>query len=357
MMLTDQLVATIEDRCRELGLSESEFSRAVAGHNTVLIDIRRGKSPTAKRLRKISEVLGLEFYLGPPRGMTDDPTLVRREGATGVADKRESVNAELKKVINLHFQEHVKLDDRTADILADFADSLAHIVDRLAHSMQRASGPEYRAGRRPRLPQVAFRDGGAGPSVPSSEAFKQASPAEMSMQSLPPAVEDGARALTRAIVEAGGDPVPDDLWPALASTRNHPLGARPVEVVELGAGGSDGADLVGEEVVGSVWFRQDWLERRGLDPSRCVVVRASGDSMEPLLSEGAPILVDRKRRRRVENRIFVVRTVDGLIAKRAGRDRGGKWQLVSEQSSCAPMPWPKDAETIGQAIWTTRSLI
>ena len=182
-------------------------------------------------------------------------------------------------------------------------------------------------------------------------------------------LESSARSLNRVVAEAGGDPVPDDLWPVLAARRggggvgaapgneNLPPSARPVDVVELAAAAGGGADVASEEVAGCVWFRQDWLDGRGLDPSQCVVIRVSGESMEPLLSEGASILVDRKRRRRVEGRIFVVRTDDGLIVKRAGRDPGGRWRLLSEHPSWTPAPWPADAETIGQAVWTARSLV
>ena len=143
----------------------------------------------------------------------------------------------------------------------------------------------------------------------------------------------------------------------MPSNENLPPSARPVDVVELAAAAGGGTDVASEEVVGCVWFRQDWLDGRGLDPSQCAVIRVSGESMEPLLSEGASILVDRKRRRRIEGRIFVVRTDDGLVVKRAGRDGDGNWQLLSEHPSWTPAPWPRYAETVGQAIWTARSLV
>ena len=41
--------------------------------------------------------------------------------------------------------------------------------------------------------------------------------------------------------------------------------------------------------------------------------------MEPTLPDGASILVDRNRRRRRVDHIFVVRTEDGLIVKRLGK--------------------------------------
>lgn len=180
-------------------------------------------------------------------------------------------------------------------------------------------------------------------------------------------LEASARTLNRVVADAGGDPVPDDLWPVLAARRggpataaendNLPPGARPVDVVELAAAAGGGSEALGEEVAGCVWFRQDWLDRRNLDPTQCVVIRVSGESMEPLLQEGDSILVDRKRRRRIQDRIFVVRTDDGLVVKRAGRDEDGGWLLLSEHPSWEPAPWPANAETIGQAVWTARSLV
>ena len=180
-------------------------------------------------------------------------------------------------------------------------------------------------------------------------------------------LETGARALNRVVAEAGGNPVPDDLWPVLAARRgsaatppendNLPPGARPVDVVELAAAAGAGAEALGEEVVGCVWFRQDWLDRRGLDAGQCAVIRVVGESMEPLLRDGDSILVDRKPQDRQEGRIFVVRTGDGLVVKRAGRDESGGWLLLSEHPSWKPAPWPADAETVGQAVWTARSLV
>ena len=52
--------------------------------------------------------------------------------------------------------------------------------------------------------------------------------------------------------------------------------------------------------------------------------------MEPTLVDGCSILVNQAGRRRRVGRIFVVRTDDGLVVKRAGKDRAGAWQLVSD---------------------------
>ena len=180
-------------------------------------------------------------------------------------------------------------------------------------------------------------------------------------------LETGARALNRVVADAGGDPVPDDLWPVLAARKggaataaenaNLPPGARPVDVVELAASAGGGAEALGEEVAGCVWFRHDWLDCHGLDPAQCMVIRVSGEPMEPLLREGDSILVDRRPQDRREGRVFVVRTADGLVVKRAGRGGDGAWLLVSEHPSWHPAPWPAGAETVGRVVWMARTLV
>ena len=60
--------------------------------------------------------------------------------------------------------------------------------------------------------------------------------------------------------------------------------------------------------------------------------------MEPTLVDGCSILVNQTGRRRRVGRIFVVRTDDGLVVKRAGKDRVGAWQLVSDKETWPTVP-------------------
>ena len=97
------------------------------------------------------------------------------------------------------------------------------------------------------------------------------------------------------------------------------------------------------------------MDGRGLDPTHCPVIRVSGESTEPPLPDGCSILIDRNRRQRLDNRLFVVRTGDGLVVKRA--ERGAGWQLLNDQPGLATRPRPADAKTIGQAMWMAWSLV
>ena len=67
----------------------------------------------------------------------------------------------------------------------------------------------------------------------------------------------------------------------------------------------------------------------------------------------------RRGRRRV-GRIYVVRTADGLVVKRAGRDVAGAWQLVSDNPNknvWPTRPWPPGAEIVGEVKWAARTFV
>ena len=182
-------------------------------------------------------------------------------------------------------------------------------------------------------------------------------------------LEAGARALNRFIAEAGGDPIPDELEPAprvgfsgaglrpvaAANEDDIPPGARSVSTREVEvAAGAGAVNLDEAPVKGPVWFRRDWLDSHGLDPTRCVVISVRGESMEPTLPAGTKILVDRTRTRRRAGRIFVIATGEGLVVKRLGR-RGRQWLLLSDHPSWETVPWPREAAAIGEVRWASRT--
>ena len=143
----------------------------------------------------------------------------------------------------------------------------------------------------------------------------------------------------------------------LERERRQPLGARPVEVLEFAAAAGDGsvADLVPQASV--VWFRRDWLQRLGLDPTQCAVLRAQGESMEPTIAAGSSILIDRSRTRRRDGQIFVLRTAEGMVVKRTARGENGGWQLASGHPAWEPVAFRNDTVILGRIVWTARALV
>ena len=78
--------------------------------------------------------------------------------------------------------------------------------------------------------------------------------------------------------------------------------------------------------------------------------------MEPTLPQGATILVDLSRRGVQQGDIYVVRTTQGVLVRRAGKDEAGRWQLLGDHPAFEPIPWPEDAEVLGEVKWMARNL-
>ena len=98
-----------------------------------------------------------------------------------------------------------------------------------------------------------------------------------------------------------------------------------VDVMELHTAAGAGTVVDFERVKDRIRFRRSWLRKHGLVAHQCKVLGVKGESMEPTLTDGCSILIDLNRRSRRVGRIFVVRTEDGLIVKRAGKSRAGNW--------------------------------
>lgn len=120
------------------------------------------------------------------------------------------------------------------------------------------------------------------------------------------------------------------------------------ELADAARGGGGGDH---ERLTSRLKFRREWLPRHGLAAGECRVIQVLGGSMEPTLFDGCSILVNPASRRRTAGRIFVVRTEDGLVLKRAGKDRTGVWQLLSDnpkKQACPTVLWPDEAPVIGE---------
>ena len=126
----------------------------------------------------------------------------------------------------------------------------------------------------------------------------------------------------------------------------------PVRLLEFASAAGVGAEVYDETPIGLLWFRNDWLKRHSIDPEQSNIISVRGESMEPTLPDGCSILVDRKRREPQDGRIYVMRTEDGLVVKRVGRDAEGGWQIESEHSAWPPVPWTDTTEIIGEVRWS-----
>ncbi|MBC6413661.1 MAG: S24 family peptidase [Chromatiales bacterium] len=134
------------------------------------------------------------------------------------------------------------------------------------------------------------------------------------------------------------------------STKNH------LPIIEVDAAAGAGAFNEQENIISYIAFRPDWLNKHGLKPNSCAIIRVRGDSMEPTFFNKSVVLVDRNRRRRHAGHVYVIRTEDGLVVKRLGKDSEGNWLLVSDNSEWKDAPLPPNAEIIGEVRWTAKTL-
>ena len=134
-----------------------------------------------------------------------------------------------------------------------------------------------------------------------------------------------------------------------------PSDRSPVRLLEFASAAGVGAEVYDETPVGLLWFRNDWLLSHSIDPEQSNIISVRGESMEPTLPDGCSILVDRKRREPHEGRIYVMRTEEGLVVKRAGKDAEGNWQIESEHPAWPPVPWSETTEIIGEVRWAART--
>lgn len=161
----------------------------------------------------------------------------------------------------------------------------------------------------------------------------------------------GALGLELRIAPRAGEPAPAPN--SRGGGNAAPAATRQVEVVEVAAAAGGGAEADDERAVSALSFRRDWLDANGLDPTQCMVMRVRGASMEPTLPDGSRVLVNRAARRRRAGKLYVLRTGDGLVIKRAGQGADGLWRLVSDNPApeYPAVPWPDDAETVGEVRW------
>lgn len=146
--------------------------------------------------------------------------------------------------------------------------------------------------------------------------------------------------------------------------------------VEAAAGG--GAYITNEETTGRMAFRREWIDREGLKAQALRVIRARGDSMEPTIQDGAPILVEAfayedesgnvrylyssNTPREVVKRdgVYVVRLDDKLLVKRLQLDMLGGLLVKSDNQAYDTLHVPADRlddiAVIGRVVWTGRKL-
>ena len=103
-------------------------------------------------------------------------------------------------------------------------------------------------------------------------------------------------------------------------------------------------------------FRREWaVSDAGIDPERAAIIRVDGDSMEPTLSRGDVILIDRRDTSFSRDAIYVFHWDDGLFVKRIQRANHSCFDVISDNSvydkkTLTPVEL-ENLRVIGRVMW------
>lgn len=130
----------------------------------------------------------------------------------------------------------------------------------------------------------------------------------------------------------------------------------PVPLVNLRLAAGAGAEVYEEGELKQLQFRTTWL-RGTLRASlrNLVAMRVEGESMEPTLSAGDVVLVDRAHTDPTREALYALREDNRLLVKRT-RMEGDRVVLYSDNPAYPPsvFPWPGPihrSQVIGRVVW------
>lgn len=146
---------------------------------------------------------------------------------------------------------------------------------------------------------------------------------------------------------------------------HEPVGASgglvPIARYRVSASAGGGALDIADDAAAGLGFSSEFLERiTTTRPRDLAMIRVEGDSMEPTLSDGDDILIDRSAAlRRIHDGIHVLRHDDTLLAKRLTVSPvSGLVTIASDNPAYASWPDcdPAEIAIIGRVIWAARKI-
>jgi len=131
----------------------------------------------------------------------------------------------------------------------------------------------------------------------------------------------------------------------------------PLVAARLAAG--SGSLENGGELVGHFAFRSDWIHRRG-NPENMVLMRVTGDSMEPEIRHGDMVLIDRGKTQLYGHAFYAVGVNDEIYIKEVETLPGRRLVLRSLNARYDPIEvdlrgdLADSVRIIGRLIWWCR---
>lgn len=192
---------------------------------------------------------------------------------------------------------------------------------------------------------------------------------EIVLSRLERAVQD----LAELTADAGGNPVSDDLWPALAANRAA-ASSQPGYARSAGEARWPNVPPRFDKIVPTASKEAMWtpkantgrvlrdsavsmddasLQTRGLDLKNCFLVTIQDGNMEPMIPDGCAVLVDGASTDWQPPRIMAVRIDDHVLARRAVLGDDGQRLMENNHPDGPDTPLPADAEVLGEVLGVT----
>jgi len=114
-----------------------------------------------------------------------------------------------------------------------------------------------------------------------------------------------------------------------------------------------------EDAAAWLAFRKDWFQSSGLSPRHVILVTAHGDSMEPSLSDGDLVMVDRSERPFQDRTVYAFVDQDGQ-ARIKRLERVGSELLIQSDNPSYPTEIMKKHDQasmniLGPVVWSAHS--
>lgn len=190
-----------------------------------------------------------------------------------------------------------------------FKEKLAHLIE------TREGGNQSAFARKAELDAASVRQYLAGSQPTLGKAIKIAHAYDVSLDWL---VDEEFSSPPAVPAPGAGDFVPLPLLDVRAS-----------------AGGGRLA-IIDDTEAQVVAFKYDWLRRLGVNPKHAAIIMAEGDSMEPTISHGDLILVDKSIDRIIDEGIYVLVLAGLVLLKRIQVSPTGVILLKSDNPAYQP---------------------
>lgn len=132
----------------------------------------------------------------------------------------------------------------------------------------------------------------------------------------------------------------------------------PMAKANLNAGG--GSFVLSENTTGRYYaFRKHFLAAIASSPKNLILMKVTGDSMEPKIEDGDTVMIDIGKRQLKNGAIYALGYDDIIVIKELEKLPGGRALVISKNRKMYP-PYEADIRQIriiGQVIWGDRTFI